>query len=138
MPSDTKADNTNLYLILCIVGAVIIAFPVIAVLSINPTSNVIGDAQVAVKATLRDPGSAQFLDLTSFGIASNRAVCGKVNAKNGFGGYSGFVPFVYYEQTKIVDIARSDFLATKTVEFCKEMTRLQGETDQLRKTIKWH
>ena len=120
---------------------ILIAFAfaiVLGVIWVFSAGDVVGEAQAAVKATLRDPGSAQFRDLASFGVGHNRAVCGKVNAKNGFGGYSDFAPFVYYEQTKIVDIARSDFLANKTVKFCKEMARLQAETDELKKSIKWH
>ena len=38
---------------------------------------------------LNDPESAQFRNLELAGDA----VCGEVNAKNGFGGYVGFQPF---------------------------------------------
>lgn len=43
-------------------------------------------AEQAVKSVLRDPRSATFG--TSF-IGRDDAVCGVVNAKNGFGGYTG-------------------------------------------------
>jgi len=43
-------------------------------------------------STLNDPASAQFRNLT---LRSNGTVlCGDVNAKNGFGGYVGFRPFI--------------------------------------------
>lgn len=45
-----------------------------------------------VRASLKDPSSAQFEKVR---LSSNgAAVCGKVNAKNGFGGYVGFRDFV--------------------------------------------
>lgn len=49
----------------------------------------------AVKATLKDPDSAQFkhtkLVLSSDGVVD--PYCGMVNAKNSFGGYSGYSVF---------------------------------------------
>ena len=48
------------------------------------------DYEDAVKAELRDPDSAQFSDVVSeAGVA-----CGFVNAKNGYGGFSGKMAFV--------------------------------------------
>lgn len=54
------------------------------------------DARVAVRDKLRDPDSAQFgtivvRDKPEFGVV----VCGMVNTKNGFGGYSGEQPFIF-------------------------------------------
>ncbi len=48
-------------------------------------------AREAVKGQLRDPGSAEFRGLR---LADQNTVCGEVNAKNGFGGYSGWQSFV--------------------------------------------
>jgi len=54
-------------------------------------------AKDAVKATLKDPESAQFRNLYTkswTGKASpDDAVCGEVNAKNSYGGYTGFTRF---------------------------------------------
>jgi hypothetical protein len=47
-------------------------------------------ARVAVRAMLNDPESAQFTDLR---VLENGTVCGYVNAKNRFGGYTGKAPF---------------------------------------------
>jgi hypothetical protein len=93
-----------------------------------------------VKATLRDPESAQFQDVISMGDSRGKVVCGKVNAKNGLGGYNGFVTFVYveYGQTKSVDIARKDTVASKSIRLCDDNLRLRAENDELRKSIKWH
>lgn len=49
------------------------------------------EAQERVKAQLRDPASAEFYEADVKGI---RTVCGKVNARNGFGGMSGVQRFV--------------------------------------------
>jgi hypothetical protein len=46
----------------------------------------------AVKSILKDPNSAEFKDVY-FSKKSNVA-CGKVNSKNGFGGYVGFKRFI--------------------------------------------
>lgn len=48
-------------------------------------------AQEAVKLKLKDPASAQFRNVKSKGYS----VCGEVNAKNGFGGYTGYTRFTY-------------------------------------------
>lgn len=48
------------------------------------------DYETPVKRALRDPGSAQFTDVS----AQQESACGFVNSKNGFGGYAGAVPFV--------------------------------------------
>lgn len=46
-------------------------------------------AQSQVTSELIDPNSAQFRDMNDFG----NYVCGEVNARNSFGGYTGFQPF---------------------------------------------
>jgi|KBSMisStaDraftv2_1062788.scaffolds.fasta_scaffold842649_2 hypothetical protein len=52
-------------------------------------------AKDAVLKELRDPSSAQWRDIT-YPIAGNSIdICGYVNAKNGFGGYTGFRRFRY-------------------------------------------
>lgn len=47
----------------------------------------------AIKTKLKDPDSAQFRDVEFYdGVAP--VTCGLVNAKNSFGGYSGFERFI--------------------------------------------
>lgn len=43
-------------------------------------------AREVIRSMLKDPGSAEF---SSERIAASGAYCGRVNAKNSFGGYSG-------------------------------------------------
>lgn len=70
----------------------------------NPLADGDAKARNLVLGELRDPGSAQFRnvlrvpmvdnpdDLRS-GVAMPYVYCGEVNAKNGHGGYTGFVEF---------------------------------------------
>lgn len=47
-----------------------------------------------VKRQLRDPESADFRDVIVVHKGSDVTVCGSVNAKNGFGGFSGYSDFL--------------------------------------------
>ena len=48
-----------------------------------------------VKARLKDPDSAKFKGVYfNRGISGVPVTCGQVNSRNGFGGYTGFIPFV--------------------------------------------
>lgn len=54
----------------------------------------------AVRSRLKDPRSAEFADIRVHRYVnlkgnSDWAICGMVNAKNSFGGYTGMTPFVY-------------------------------------------
>lgn len=49
-------------------------------------------AKAAVLSELRDPGNAVFDQVE---LLSNGVVCGYVNARNGFGGYTGSQPFMF-------------------------------------------
>lgn len=98
------------------------------------TAKVVAAAQVAVKKSLRDPDSARFrggavatADLDNG--KSNRVVCGYVNSKNGFGGYSGEqIWYVYrlWEGTggvcvnKIEECPYTILAAKEAVKACKD------------------
>ncbi len=60
-------------------------------------------AKEATLASLKDPDSAQFKDLEVSQLLPSK-VCGYLNAKNSFGGYTGFHPFIYDDKTGKVDI----------------------------------
>jgi hypothetical protein len=58
-------------------------------------------AENAVRANLKDPDSAKFSDLSALTSPNVRGeptkvVCGRVNARNSYGGYAGAAPFVYF------------------------------------------
>ncbi|MGV1754871.1 hypothetical protein [Agrobacterium sp. CG674] len=71
---------------------------------VDDSRAVLGDAitdkmMEATVGSFKDPTSVQFMKLSHptlpSGDARKGVVCGMVNAKNGFGGYNGFTPFVY-------------------------------------------
>jgi hypothetical protein len=59
----------------------------------------------AVKAQLKDPDSAQFKGIVQSGPST---YCGWVNAKNGFGGYSGFQ--LFYDANGAVAIVSAEYI----------------------------
>jgi hypothetical protein len=81
-------------------------------------------AKSLVRSALSDPDSAQFRDL---GVDTETgSICGRVNAKNKFGGYVGFKPFallkdgtlhLYPESGSVAD--RAEF-ATNIEHYCAE------------------
>jgi hypothetical protein len=58
---------------------------------------VITRAQASVSENLRDPDSAQFSDMVALKNGRDTIVCGFVNAKNGYGGYTGRKRFIYID-----------------------------------------
>lgn len=51
-------------------------------------------SQDGIKARLRDPDSAEFKDSRFYSGGKTPVVCGRVNARDGFGGYTGFERYV--------------------------------------------
>lgn len=56
--------------------------------------NYILDNQDRLKNRLKDPASAQFRNVFISSISGKRVVCGEVNARNSYGGLTGFERFV--------------------------------------------
>lgn len=63
-------------------------------------ANITPPVESSVRQEMRDPGSAQFRNLRVLAgeREDQRLVCGEVNAKNGYGGYVGFKPFLVVVQ----------------------------------------
>ena len=77
------------------------------------------EAREAVKASLNDPGSAQFEDLIPH-TDSDPHVCGMVNAKNAFGGYVGFRRFIYdAKDLKIENVTEDPLFTPDWVRRCR-------------------
>jgi hypothetical protein len=55
----------------------------------------VAKARELVKRQLRDPDSAQFRNFDIKTIAGRKGLCGQVNAKNGFGGLTGFLDVAF-------------------------------------------
>jgi hypothetical protein len=64
------------------------------------------EGEAGVKSSLKDPGSAEFSsEFVSKSKEGAYALCGSVNAKNGFGGYTGSKRFVGSGGTAFIDEA---------------------------------
>lgn len=82
--------------------------------------SVIEEARAAIQRTLRDPSSAQFFDEVVIGSeVAKKTVCGNLNAKNGFGGYTGRALFIYEQQTKSTTIANNSVDADEIMHACR-------------------
>lgn len=57
-------------------------------------AQIVAAAQETVADSLKDPESARFRGVAIKTYNGNRIVCGEVNAKNSYGGYVGYEPFV--------------------------------------------
>ncbi len=70
-------------------------------------------AEAAVRESLKDPDSAKFGLAEAFGLFDGHVVCGAVNAKNGFGGYTGERTYMVMlgpkGQSEGVIISKDDF-----------------------------
>lgn len=59
--------------------------------------------------SLKDPGSAQLTNLQVIEGRAGTTLCGKINAKNSYGGYVGARPFVVTERPLLPDDGRRVF-----------------------------
>ena len=89
----------------------------------------------AVLADLRDPDSAKFGPNFArktvmgglLGETTEEIICGKVNSRNGFGGYSGQTIFAYRVRTNIVLIeTTADFPGTAWCKWTPDAKELRS------------
>jgi hypothetical protein len=57
------------------------------------TGKDIAEIENGTRYVLKDPESAMFRDIQALKRGNVTTICGWVNAKNSFGGYTGYVPF---------------------------------------------
>lgn len=75
----------------------------------SPKDRLIEEAREAVRSALKDPQSAQFEINETFVFPDDGLLCqSEVNAKNSFGGYTGFQGFAYERGTGVAFVD-SDF-----------------------------
>ena len=73
-----------------------------------------------VAAQLRDPSSAQFGEILGY----EDTYCGKVNARNGLGGYSGFRRFVHHKGIVLFEpIERPGASISEQADYHADVTR---------------
>ena len=80
-------------------------------------------ARRAVAETLKDAPSARFRLVRKGNDRDRVRVCGEVNSKNGFGGYTGFQKFVYFSDTGETFILDED---SPSPSYVKEQAALFG------------
>lgn len=60
----------------------------------TPDEQLVARVESEIRARMKDPDSTQFRP--GFADAKKKIVCGEVNAKNSYGGYTGFENYSYY------------------------------------------
>lgn len=86
----TGAKVTALIPILAMVGLSACSKP-----DPTPDEQLVAQVESQIRASMKDPDSAQFRP--GFADAKKQIVCGEVNAKNSYGGYTGFEKYSYYK-----------------------------------------
>lgn len=65
----------------------------------EPYAAEIAATKAKIERRLKDPSSVQYRDVRAFVVGGRVAVCGEVNAKNSYGGYTGFEGFADWNGT---------------------------------------
>jgi len=73
----------------------------VATMLVSACGGIESTAEDEVASLLRDPESARFENLETKEVEGVRVVCGEVNGKNGFGGYSEPSNFYYIEDREV-------------------------------------
>lgn len=84
----------------------------------------------AIKVRLRDPGSADFRNSRFYSGGSAPVVCGEVNSKNGFGGYSGFQRFIAAGDVPDLAFLASDFAAGDSIDNVWKQLCVRADRDE--------
>lgn len=74
----------------------------------SPDQKLLDEAKAYVRSVARDPESVQFRNLkvhdgADYNYGNSMAVCGEYNARNGFGGFTGFERFAYQGKSSVHD-----------------------------------
>lgn len=84
----------------------------------------------AIKSRLRDPGSADFRNSRFYSGGPVPVVCGEVNSKNGFGGYSGFQRFIASGDDPNIAFLASDMAAGDSINNVWDKLCIKAERDE--------
>lgn len=86
-------------------------------------------AKSDIASAMKDPGSAEFRNVTHAKYGSSRVVCGQVNGRNGFGAMGGFRSFMYVQP-----LMRFDDGSSGNVARCCAALLESGKVDGVRTT----
>ncbi|SDZ49364.1 hypothetical protein [Delftia lacustris] len=70
--------------------------------------DLIASAKTAVSNGLKDPQSAQFRNVRLVAYQEGAVVCGEVNGKNSYGGFTGFKRFAATSEAALIDQTSSN------------------------------
>jgi hypothetical protein len=89
--------------------------------SAEPSRDDISTAEAMVRKQAKDPSSVQFRNEMVVG----NMVCGEVNGKNSFGGYTGFQFFVYQKGAAgaVIEPEEGGLSGDNLAAFCQAMAR---------------
>jgi hypothetical protein len=123
----TKSDKVVIGVGIVVLGFLFLAGPEKQQDAKSPDDlawDMMSNAKAAVRAHLKDPGSAEFGRIfTHRGIDDRTVVCGWVNAKNAFGGYHGEQRFISNgtgEATFVEEDVRAADFQVSWARFCGE------------------
>lgn len=84
----------------------------------------------AIKSRLRDPGSADFRNVRFYSGGPVPVVCGEVNSKNGFGGYSGFQRFIASGDDPNIAFVASDVAVGDSINEAWDQLCIKAKRDK--------
>ncbi len=85
----------------------------------EPYSEEIAAVKALIERQLKDPASAQYRDVRAFDQTGTVMVCGDVNAKNSYGGYTGFEGFVFWNDKLTFPGGNNDIVSMHQRKFVK-------------------
>lgn len=84
----------------------------------------------AIKSRLRDPGSADFRNVRFYSGGPVPVVCGEVNSKNGFGGYTGFQRFIASGDDPNIAFVASDVAVGDSINEAWDQLCIKAKRDK--------
>lgn len=87
-------------------------------------------SQDAIRGRLRDPDSAEFRETRFYSGGRVPVVCGEVNSRNGFGGYTGYQRFIASGDDQSIAFVASDVEAGDTLDAAWEELCILGDGDE--------
>lgn len=102
-----KPLKLGLYALLILVGVALLLLPLKNGVSNHLIKN---KYRSVLEEKLRDPASAQYRNEVLYLFSDDSGtLCGEVNSKNSFGGYTGFKRFMAYKKFAFIEDVAGDF-----------------------------
>jgi|GEM_PF-3496609 len=86
-------------------------------------------SQDAIRGRLRDPDSAEFRETRFYSGGSVPVVCGEVNSRNGFGGYTGYQRFIASGDNQSIAFVASDVATGDSIDVAWDELCISADTD---------